>query len=303
MKTILLTGATGFLGSHLLEALLAEGYLIVLLKRSTSDTWRIENLLPRTAVYDIDKVSLEQVFEIHKVDAILHLATLYRKYDSGKEIAEMLASNVTFPCELIEVGLRHGVKAFVNTGTFFEVDCSSLPVTENAASQPFNFYAKTKLAFESILRGYTPALSSVTLRLFSPYGPRDNEKLIPILLRKSLADEKIELSQGLQKLDFIYVSDIVRAYLAALKYCQREENVHQVFNIGTGRPTSIREVVSILEQALQKPIVKQWGAVAVNEIPIVFADTSKARELLGWESNVSIEEGLNETLSYYRGRA
>lgn len=124
MKTVLLTGATGFLGSHMLELLLQSGYNVIVTKRSTSDVWRIEHLLSKVQSYDIDTDSIETVFASNKIDAVIHLATLYRKFNNGKEVAEMVSSNITFPIELLEVGLRHGLKAFINTGTFFEYDCS-----------------------------------------------------------------------------------------------------------------------------------------------------------------------------------
>lgn len=303
MNAVLLTGATGFIGSHLLEALLYEGYSVVVLKRSTSDLWRINNILNRVIVYDIDQVDLEQIFIDNKIDFVIHLATLYRKFDGGEDITDMLATNLSFPCKLIELGLRYGLKGFINTGTFFEVNCCSLPIAENAIPQPFNFYARTKLAFDTILKSYSAKqLRSVTLRIFSPYGPRDNEKLIPMLVKKAIKGEKINLSQGLQKLDFIYIDDVVQAYLSALQYCQHGEQCHQTFNVGTGNAISIREIVSIIEQILLHPIEKEWGSAAVNEIPIAFADTSKGKEVLNWESKIPIFDGLFKTIEYYRDK-
>jgi len=200
--TLLLTGATGFLGSHLLEALLKNNYNVVILKRSFSDTWRIAHLLDKVKSYDVDKEPLKRAFEEQQIDVILHLATCYRKFDDTIDLEGMFTSNVTFPVELLECGLRHGIKGFINTGTFFECDCSVLPLKEDAPRKPFNLYAKTKLAFETILATYADQLSTMTLRIFSPYGEKDNAKLIPTIIQKSLRLERVELSDGLQKLDF-----------------------------------------------------------------------------------------------------
>ena len=130
MKTILLTGATGFLGSHLLDALLKNDYEVIVLKRSMSDTWRIESHLDEFKSYDIDSHGLDQVFKGNSIHTIIHMATLYRKSDNGIDIDEMISSNITFPTTLLEIGIKNGLKAFINTGTFFECDCSILPVTE-----------------------------------------------------------------------------------------------------------------------------------------------------------------------------
>jgi len=299
-ETILLTGATGFLGSHLLEALLARGYQVVILKRSFSDTWRINHLLNRVKSYDLDRDATGKAFKDQQIDVVIHLATYYRKFDSGEKISEMFNANVAFPVELIEHGIRHGLKGFINTGTFFEYDCKILPVKEDTPIKPFNLYAKTKIAFENILKTYSERIYTTTLRLFSPYGEKDNAKLIPIIIQKALKEESIELSDGLQKLDFIYSKDIVSAYLKVLEHVSDFSRVHQVFNIGSGFPTSVREVVSILEQQLKFPIKKIWGKPSKTDIPIVFADITKAKKQLGWAPIYSIQQGLEMTIKYYK---
>jgi len=300
-QTILLTGATGFLGSHLLEALLKNNYKVIILKRSTSDTWRIKHLLNQVKSYDVDAQALHPIFEEQNIDYIMHLATLYRKFDNGLEIKEMIDSNVLFPTELLELAVKYKVKGFVNTGTFFEYDCSKLPVDEDAEVTPFNLYAKTKLAFESILKTYSNTLSITTLRLFSPYGEKDNNKLIPMIISKALANEKIELSDGLQKLDFIYEKDIVDAYLCTIRTMERKQRSgYSIYNIGSGMSLSIREIVSIIEQQLEKPLNKVWGNVSKLDIPIVFADISKAMADLEWSPQHSAQEGIEKTIAYYR---
>ncbi|WP_045213320.1 NAD-dependent epimerase/dehydratase family protein [Desulfonatronovibrio magnus] len=301
-KTILLTGATGFLGSHLLEALLNNNYQVVILKRSFSDAWRINHLIDNVKSYDLDKDPLEHAFKDQPIDVVIHLATLYRKFDKGKEVSEMIASNVTFPVEIIECGIRHGLKGFINTGTFFEYDCSVLPVREDAPFKPFNLYAKTKLAFENILVTYSSSISTMTLRLFSLYGEKDNAKLIPMLIQKALKKETMELSDGLQKLDFVYSADIIDAYLKALNVIHAFKPKHQVFNIGSGSPVSVREVVSILEQQLGTSVKKTWGKPSEFDISIVFADISRARKDLSWKPEHSIHEGMEKTIRYYAKR-
>jgi len=298
-KRVLLTGATGFLGSHLLEALLKQDYKVVILKRSTSDSWRINHLLGQVKSYDVDVVELERTFREQNIDLVIHLATLYRKFEESTDIDEMVVANISFPAQLLDCAMRHEVKGFINTGTFFEYDCSKLPVDENAPPKPFNFYAQTKLAFENILEFYSEKIPSITLKLFSPYGEKDNQKLIPALIQNILADTEMQLSDGLQKLDFTYAADIVDAYLKACGKVLNKKSGCSTYNIGSGEAISIREIVSILEQQLNRSIKKCWGAPSRVDIPIAIADVTKAQAELGWKPTCTIHKGLQNTYQYY----
>ncbi|ALO46415.1 NAD-dependent epimerase/dehydratase family protein [Pseudohongiella spirulinae] len=300
MKSILLTGATGFLGSHLLECLVEEGYIVTILKRSTSDTWRINHLLDQVRSYDLDNDPLVKVFEEKRIDLIIHLATLYQKDDEVMKVIPMLRSNVNFPTELLEFAIRHKVKHFINTGTFFEYDWSAMPLNEQAPISAFNFYAKTKIGFESILQSYANKIAIVTLRLFSPYGERDNFKLVPSIIDKALRKNVIELSDGLQKLDFIYTKDIVSAYVKSIKYIEGRSIGYETFNIGSGNAISIRDVVSVLEQQLGYTVEKRWGKPSDLNEQIVYADIRKAKNILGWSPKYSIHDGIQRTLEYYK---
>lgn len=300
--TVLLTGATGFLGSHLLEALIHQGYSVVVLKRSTSNLWRIEHLAGQYKSYDVDVQSISKIFEHEIIDIVIHMATLYRKFDNGNEVSDMLASNVTFPTEIVEVASRKGIKGFINTGTFFEYDCSRQPVDESTSIAPFNFYAKTKLALESILKTYSDKMMVNTFRLFSPYGEKDNQKLVPMIIQKALKGEVIELSEGLQKIDLIYVKDIVSAYMKAVERISSGsfQSEYEVFNLGSGVPLSIRDIVSIVEQKLGKPLKKTWGEASKIDIPIAYADITKLERILHWKPEYTALQGIENTVSFYQ---
>lgn len=300
-KTVLLTGATGFVGSHLLGYLLKEGCNVIVLKRSTSDTYRIDQLINGVRVYDSDQIPLEEVFESNSIDSVVHLATLYRKFDNGKEISEMINSNITYPIELLELSVRYGVKSFINTGTFFEVDCSSMPLSESASKKPFNLYAKTKIAFEEVLSSYAEKICIKTLRLFSPYGEKDNDKLIPMIIQKSLSDEEIKLSEGFQKLDFIYVHDVAKAFVKAIDLSLTKASGYDIYNIGSGQPVSIREIVSVIEEILGRSINKKWGEPSTVDVPIVYSDIGKAKSDLTWAPEYTLKEGLRNTIQFYIG--
>jgi len=299
IKNVLVTGGTGFIGSHVVEALIHNEFNVILLKRTSSDIWRIKEHLGKIISYDIDKTELDTIFNKNKIDAVIHLATYYKKFHSYEDIEKMVYSNITFPTKLLDLCSKYNVKYFVNTGTFFEYDITSLPVKEEERKKPFNLYSSTKISFEDIIRFYSDKLKVITLRIFSPYGEKDNEyKLIPTLIKKAVKNEEIHLSEGFQKLDFVYVKDIADAYIKALKSIEKIDNL-EAFNIGTGFPYSIREAVSLIQEILDKELYVIWGKPA-QDIPICYADITKAKSLLKWYPAYSLKEGLRRTIDYYR---
>jgi UDP-glucose 4-epimerase len=299
---ILLTGATGFLGSHILDKLVKNGYNVAILIRSISDTWRINHLLDQIVVFDLDLASVEQVFQSYKPEYIIHLATSYSKSDSDVDLDNMRKANVLFPVKLLEVGVKFGLKGFINTGTFFEYDCSQQPIDENSPISPFNLYAQTKLDFELILRSYSEKININTFKIFSPYGEKDNNKLMPMLIQKALSKQKIQLSDGMQKLDFIYALDVANAYLKALKVMtlRKSQRSYDVYNLGSGIPISVREVVSVIEQNLGEHLNVNWGNPSTIDIPIAYANILKIKKELSWTPDCSIHQGIANTIDFYR---
>ncbi|MBI5680827.1 MAG: NAD(P)-dependent oxidoreductase [Methanobacterium sp.] len=301
-KTVLVTGGTGFIGSHVIERLLEDKFDVILLKRSYSDVWRVKNILEYIQSYNIDEIKLEDIFKKEDIDSIFHIAAYYKKFHSSNDLDSLISSNITFPVKLLELSNEYNVNHFINTGTFFEYSNKPLPVTEENTKTPFNLYAMTKIVFESILKTYATKkeIKATTLNLFSTYGPKDNEyKLFPQLIKAALKEEEIKLSQGFQKLDFVYVKDIASAYMQCMNNMDSLPN-YDAINIGNGFPYSIREIVSVIEEILGKPIGKIWGNPAEEEIDITFASKDKSSSILKWAPKYSLHNGLNETITYYR---
>lgn len=306
VKTVLLTGATGFLGSHLLEALLGQRYSVVALKRSCSDTWRINHLLPEVAVYDTDLDPLSRPFEENRIDCVIHLATHYKKNHIFSEVGQMLDSNITLGVKLLELAAKKQVKAFLNASTFFVYAPSNTFLTEDSPKEPFNLYAASKLAFESFLDHYGKqrGMNCITHRIFSPFGPMDQKnKLIPTIIRGALTNSPISLSEGSQKLDFIFSGDICDSFLAAIRYSETTATAHHVFNIGTGNAFSIREIVSIVEEICETKIAVSWGEEKEVVRPLIIADITRAKKELLWTPGHTLHSGLTKTVDYYRRQA
>jgi nucleoside-diphosphate-sugar epimerase len=304
IETVLVTGGTGFIGRHVIELLIKNQYKVIVLKRSFSNTWRIKEFENQIVSYDLDKVELQEIFQRESVDKIVHLATYYRKNHSPEDVEPMIVSNILFPVKLLENAKEFGVKSFINTGTFFEYSHDSLPIVEDSNEKPFNFYARTKIAFENILESYCNdyGIKSITLKLFSPYGPYDNEqKIIPLLINHAIKDEEISLTHGLQKLDFVYVKDIAEAYIDALENISKLDK-YEAINIGNGFPYSIRDIVSLLEEIIGKPIKKHWNENFDDNMDVIYPDIKKSNKILNWKPKYTLKRGLEETLNYYRGK-
>ena len=203
LPRVLLTGATGFLGSHLLDALLNRGYDVVILKRSTSNIYRIQHVIDSVASYDIDLKPLEVAFKEQKIDVVMHTAGQYGR--NGCSIAEIIESNVTFGASLLDACIKYNTDTFINTDTML---------------QPYlNNYSLSKKHFVDWLRQFSNKIQVINLKLDHMYGTKDDDnKFVTWFLsqlRKGVSN--IELTSGEQKRDFIYVDDVVSAYLTVLE--------------------------------------------------------------------------------------
>lgn len=304
IKTILLTGATGFIGSHLLPELLEKKYKIIILKRSSSSVWRIKKLLPQIKSYNLDQIDLQLPFKENKIDCLIHLAAKYVKKDQDfDQIEEMVDTNIKLPSLLSHLCLQHQVKHFINTGTFFEYQTSSKPLTENSPLKSYNFYAATKTAFSQVLKQHTqkPGFKAVDFKLASVFGPKDNPKLLNFLIKNLIKGQKVDFSPGQQKWNFTYVEDTVRAYLNTIRYFSKLSN-YETLNIGYDKAHSIKDIVKNLEKISGKKLNITWGAKPYpkNEIMFVNYDHSKTKKLIKWKPSYNLYTGLKKTYNYYQ---
>lgn len=304
MKTILLTGATGFIGSYLLESLLKNtSFKIIILKRTSSDAFRIQKHLDKVHCYDVNFVSLESIFNENRIDGIVHLATYYVKSHESKDISDMIDSNVKFPTQLLEIANQKSVDFFINTGTFFEYSIKSNPISEKSKTEPFNLYASTKASFDAVLKYYAnnSSINILTLKLAAPFGYNDNYKLIPFLIDSILNNKAISLEKGEQEWDFIYVRDVVTAFENAIKLClNSKRTLFEEILVGTGKKTSIKSIVNILKDISQTDLITLEKEYTTQQIFVSYVDNTKAKNLLQWVPKYSMEDALKETYELYK---
>jgi len=303
---ILVTGGTGFIGSHLIRRLISEKHRVSVLSRPDSDNWRIKDISKQIQTIDYYSVDqLNNAFKKNKFDLIIHLASLYIKNtDIPGDINNLNEANIMTPSLLLQIAVNHKVAGFINTGSCFEYFPLKRPVQETDLIRPFNYYAATKIAFEQILKYFVnnKEIRGVTLKLFYPYGPRDNVKVIPLMIDSLMNNKSLTLTYGEQKLNFTFVEDIVDAYIKAADYiASARYKKYEVFNIGTDKKISVKKIGRILQKISGKRDKLSFSRpYPENEIMDLSCSYEKAERVLHWSPATDIIGGLEETYNYYK---
>lgn len=287
MNRVLLTGATGFLGSHLLEALLRQGDEVTILKRSTSDTWRIKHLLDDVETFDVDVQPLEVAFKANKFDAIIHTACSYGR--SGEPAHNVVETNLLFGLRLLDAAILFNIDTFFNTDTLLPKYLST--------------YSLSKKQFVEWLKQRSTEIQVVNLKLEHMYGPKDDpKKFVPWLISQlQQGVERIPLTEGNQLRDFIYIEDVVAAYLLVLKEKTKFSRFTE-FDVGTGLQTSVRDFTEqfFLEFSAENPGHKTtlgFGDIPLREgEPMSVAIDNCALLNLGWAPRYSVKNGIKNIM-------
>jgi nucleoside-diphosphate-sugar epimerase len=304
-KRILITGATGFIGSHLTQRLVTENYEVCILKRKGSDMSRLKGL-ENIATYSLD---LQDSREVSKAvlhfspDVIYHLATAY----GGGQLSVMIGTNVLGTINLLEAAKDTSVKLFVNTSSGFVYGAHEYKSRETDTLNPVNLYALTKIQAEQACSFYadTYGLKTLTFRLFAPYGSHDHgQRLIPYTIETLANDERPKTTTGQQRWDFVYIDDVIEAYLKILGI-HNLPTKHEIYNIGTGYAISVMEVVLKIKEIIGSELEPEWGVIPHrdNEVWFCCADMSKTEAFLGWKPEMQIlGECLEQTVKAYMER-
>ena len=287
-----MTGATGFLGSKLLARLVDEPdrYQVTVLKRSSSDIWRIVDLLPALRHFDLDRTTIRDVFSAARYDTILHCATDYGRKPVPR--SEMIEANLMLPLRLLETGIDHGVRAFVSTDTMLDKNVSD--------------YTLSKRQFREWLENLSGRVAGINMVLEHFYGPGDDvTKFVSSIVRSLLRNElTIPLTAGLQRRDFIYVDDVVEAFLCVLQALKDETGGYFEFDVGSGQSVTIQEFVTMARALCGNELTRlEFGALPYrsNEPMEVTVDVSKLYGL-GWRAHCDLRTGLRQTIEFERAR-
>ena len=309
MKNILITGGAGFIGSHLVNKLLAENNYQVSVVDNFNDFYSPEikrsNVAPFLSnsnfkLYEIDiccSDSLSRVFDENNFDAIVHLAARAGVRPSLENPGQYLETNVNGTLNLLERAKDFAVKQFVfgSSSSVYGIN-SKVPFSEDdKIAQPISPYAATKAAGELLCHTYSHLydIRTVCLRFFTVYGPRQRPDLaIHKFARLILSDKPIQVfGDGSTRRDYTYVDDIIQGVTSAIDYDKTE---HEIFNLGESKTVELQELISLLEKSLGKKAIIERCPMQAGDVPITFADISKARELLNYNAQTDIEDGINK---------
>jgi len=314
-KNVLITGGAGFIGSHLVDELVAEGDWNVTVVDDFNNFYSPEikwaniaahrsNAGFSVVVCDIrDAEKLRGVFQNGNFDCVVHLAARAGVRPSLKEPKLYVETNVDGTMNLLELAHEFGVMQFVfgSSSSVYGIN-SKVPFSEDdKIFQPISPYAATKAAGELLCHAYTHlyGLRTICLRFFTVYGARQRPDLAIHKFTKLIIEGKpIQVfGDGSTRRDYTYIDDIIQGVRAAIDY---DRSMHEVFNLGESQTIELQELISLLERSLDMHAVIDRQPMQPGDVPVTFADISKAREILGYNPQTKIEEGIPKFVEWYR---
>jgi nucleoside-diphosphate-sugar epimerase len=301
----LITGGAGFIGANIVRKLLEKTYNVNLILKKSTNPWRIRNVLSKLKIYEVDLLDKENLKKtIHKIKPtiIFHLSA-FSDYRNQEDFEQMVNVNVIGTMNLLLASKEIDYRIFVNTGSSSEYGLKNIPMNEKDLLEPISFYAATKASTTLMCGVFAREFRKpiITLRPFSVYGPYENQnRFIPTIIKCILEKRPIRLTSGSQRRDFIYIDDVVNAYIKMVKGGKKITG--QIFNIGTGIEHTNDEIVSILFKVVEKkvPIKKGGFPLRIWDNPHWVADASKIKKNLDWKPKYTLKQGLKKTYKWFK---
>ncbi len=305
MKKCVVFGANGFIGSHLVGALIAAGHHV-----RACDVSRNFDQLRELPAAQLETMTIDFLDEVAVRDAVqgrdsvFHLVSTTLPASSNKNMVFDMESNVVGSIRLLEACAKAGVERFVfaSSGGTVYGEQDQFPVPETARTQPQVSYGIAKATIEHYCRVFTErrGLKTLALRVANPYGGRHQstaQGAIPVFLRRILKGQPIVIwGDGSIVRDYVYVNDVAKAFLLALEYAGPE----LVLNIGSGEGTSLVELIGLIESVVGKASNLEFQASRDFDVSRNYLDVSLASRELGWIPETSLREGIALTLTAIR---
>lgn len=306
----LITGGAGFIGSHLAEELVQESISVIVIDNLS--TGQIENIEQLQSKKDFkffnadlrEKEKIEKIFLNEKPDYVFHLAAQMNVRESVKNPVYDAEVNIIGLLNLLEASKKSQIKKFIfsSSGGVVYGDDAVIPTSETEKTQPICPYGVAKLSSEKYLFFYTKeyGLKYVTLRYANVYGPRQNSKgeagVVSIFIDKIIKKEQPTIyGTGNQTRDYVYVKDVVNANVLAFK-----KNLNGIFNVGTGKETSVNELFEKINSLMKSNFNKIYGPQLSGEQLRSCLSYEKIKSACGWEPKFDVDTGLKETIEYFK---
>lgn len=316
-KRILVTGGAGFIGSHLVDKLLAEGVWQVSVLDNFNEFYSPEikraNVAhhsddPHFKLYEADiccAEALHDIFAENQFDAIVHLAAWAGVRPSLLNPKLYTEVNVNGTVNLLELAKEFNIKQFVfgSSSSVYGIN-SKIPFAEDdKISKPISPYAATKGAGELLCHTFSHLydIRTLCLRFFTVYGARQRPDLAIHKFSKLIWEDKpIQMfGDGTTRRDYTYVDDIIQGVRAAIDY---DKSNYEIFNLGESQTIELKELISLLEENLGKKAIIERHEMQPGDVPLTFADISKARELLNYNPSTKIEQGIPKFTEWFLGQ-
>jgi UDP-glucose 4-epimerase len=305
MKCLILGGG-GFLGSHLSDALLAQGHSVRIFDRPNLVRFRLFQQDEAVEWYEGDFINREHLAAaVSGCEVIYHLVSTTLPRSSNENPAYDVETNVIGTLHLLEVARKSGIRKFIfvsSGGTIYGIP-REVPIKESHSTEPICSYGIGKLAIEKYINLFRllHGMECCVLRLANPFGERQRvaaaQGAVTVFLDKALRNEVIEIwGNGSTIRDYFHVSDAVSAMTKALSY----EGSSGVFNIGSGVGQSLNEILHEIEALLGRPLKRSYLPARAFDVPASVLDISKAVEILGWRPQLSFAEGLSRTARWLK---
>lgn len=324
--TVLLTGGTGYIGSHTAVNLISGGHKLVIidnLYNSSADVIdRIEKISGvRPLFYEADvccRKSLEKVFSENNIDAVIHFAGYKAVGESVEKPLDYYENNILGTVRVLKAMKAHGCKRFIfsSSATVYGENCTPPYTEDQKAGNCANPYGRTKFMIEQIIRDEAaadPELSAVILRYFNPVGAHESgllseqpkgvpNNLLPYIVRVAkgqyshlnLFGNDYPTPDGTCIRDYIHVLDLASGHSAALEYAASHKGC-EIINLGTGRGVSVLEVIDTYEKATGVRIPYVIAPRRAGDLPVTYGSPVKADKILGWRAEYTLEQACRDS--------
>jgi CDP-paratose synthetase len=285
MKNVLITGGNGFLGSNIIKLLIKKKYKIFATKRNKSNLIRLKNYSGNITFININK--LESCFDRNKFKIVIHCATNYGT--NQKKMSEIVFTNLILPLKILELCVKYKTKIFINTDTILPKKISS--------------YTLSKFQFYEWMKKFSKKLACINIKIEHFYGPEDNKtkfvikNLIDLIKKK----QRIQLTKGEQKRDFIYIDDVIYAFDKIIYWSTKKKKGLHNFEIGTKKLISIKNFMILLKKICKNNnTILEFGKIPYRSGELMTSKVNNKNLLkLGWKPKNSLAEGLKKTMEYY----